>query len=72
MTETIAWQNRPLEQCTRWCSSTRYGSRSATTGVSNKAVYLALGVQADGQRDVLGLWVEQTEGASSGSRSSMT
>ena len=24
---------------------------------------LALGVQADGQRDVLGLWVEQTEGA---------
>jgi len=26
-------------------------------------VYLALGVQADGQRDVLGLWVEQTEGA---------
>ena len=32
-------------------------------GVSNKAVYLALGVQADGQRDVLGLWVEQTEGA---------
>lgn len=32
-------------------------------GVSNKAVYLALGVQADVQRDVLGLWVEQTEGA---------
>ena len=31
--------------------------------VSNKAVYLALGVQADGQRDVLGLWIEQTEGA---------
>ena len=26
-------------------------------------MYLALGVQADGQRDVLGLWVEQTEGA---------
>jgi transposase-like protein len=31
--------------------------------VSNKAVYLALGIQADGQRDVLGLWIEQTEGA---------
>ena len=30
---------------------------------SNKAVYLALGIQADGQRDVLGLWIEQTEGA---------
>jgi transposase-like protein len=31
--------------------------------VSNKAVYLALGIQADGQRDVLGLWIEQSEGA---------
>ncbi len=31
--------------------------------MSNKTVYLALGIQADGQRDVLGLWVEQTEGA---------
>lgn len=30
--------------------------------VSNKAVYLAVGVQTDGQRDVLGLWIEQTEG----------
>lgn len=32
-------------------------------GVTNKAAYLALGVQADGQRDVLGLWIEHTEGA---------
>jgi putative transposase len=31
--------------------------------VRNKAVYLALGVAADGVKDVLGLWVEQTEGA---------
>ncbi len=31
--------------------------------MTNKAVYLALGIQADGQRDVLGLWIEQTEGA---------
>ncbi len=31
--------------------------------VSNKAVYLALGIQADGQRDVLDLWIEQTGGA---------
>ena len=31
--------------------------------VRNKAVYLALGVDRDGQRDVLGLWIEQTEGA---------
>ena len=26
-------------------------------------MYLALGIQADDQRDVLGLWIEQTEGA---------
>jgi len=31
--------------------------------VKNQAVYLALGVAADGTRDVLGLWIEQTEGA---------
>src|SRR2546426_675154 len=31
--------------------------------VKNQAVYLALGVAADGTRDVLGLWIEQAEGA---------
>ncbi|WP_250645191.1 transposase [Achromobacter xylosoxidans] len=43
--------------------STRCGSRSATTTGSAKVVHLPLGAQADGQRDVLGLWVEETEGA---------
>ncbi len=31
--------------------------------VRNKAVYLALGIDATGRKDVLGLWIEQTEGA---------
>jgi len=31
--------------------------------VRNKAVYLALGVLPDGTRDVLGMRIEQTEGA---------
>lgn len=31
--------------------------------VKNKAVYLALGIHADGRKEVLGLWIEQTEGA---------
>jgi putative transposase len=31
--------------------------------VKNKAVYLALGIRADGRKEVLGLWIEQTEGA---------
>ncbi|AMG47567.2 IS256 family transposase [Achromobacter xylosoxidans] len=64
MAETIAWQNRPLEAMypVVFFDALRVKIRD-DGGVSNKAVYLALGVQADGQRDVLGLWVEQTEGA---------
>ena len=31
--------------------------------VRNKAVYLGLGVRPDGTKEILGLWVEQTEGA---------
>jgi len=31
--------------------------------VRNKAVYLALGVLSDGTRDILGIWIENTEGA---------
>jgi transposase-like protein len=31
--------------------------------VRNKAIYLALGVLPDGSRDILGLWIEGTEGA---------
>jgi transposase-like protein len=31
--------------------------------VRNKAVYLALGITGDGQREVLGLWIADTEGA---------
>ncbi len=64
MAETIAWQNRPLEAMypVVFFDALRVKIRD-DGGVSNKAVYLALGVQANGQRDVLGLWVEQTEGA---------
>ena len=39
--------------------------------VQNKAVYVALALKPDGEKDALGLWIEQTERASSsGSRSS--
>jgi putative transposase len=31
--------------------------------VRNQACYVALGVNLDGERDVLGLWFQQTEGA---------
>ena len=43
----------------------RCGSSFAWEGVvKKKAVYLALGVDRYGRKDVLGLWIEQTEGAS--------
>ena len=38
--------------------------------VQRRALYLALGVTLDGDRDVLGMWFQETEGASSGCRSS--
>ena len=31
--------------------------------VRNKAVHIALGVRADGMKEILGLWIEQNEGA---------
>ena len=31
--------------------------------MKNKAVYVALGVRADGRKEILGLWIEQSEGA---------
>jgi putative transposase len=31
--------------------------------VRNKAVYLALGMNTEGIKEVLGLWIDQTEGA---------
>ena len=34
--------------------------------VRNKAVHVALGVRVDGTKEVLGLWLEQNEGAKSG------
>lgn len=33
------------------------------TFVRNKTVYIALGVMPNGTKDILGLWIEQTEGA---------
>jgi putative transposase len=64
MAEALAWQSRPLEPMypVVFFDALRVKIRT-DGGVSNKAVYLALGIQTDGQRDVLGLWIEQTEGA---------
>jgi transposase-like protein len=64
MSEVATWQNRPLEPMypVIFFDALRVKIREDAV-VRNKAVYLALGVQADGRRDILGLWIENTEGA---------
>jgi transposase-like protein len=62
--EVTAWQQRPLERCYPVVifDALRVKIRDEGT-VRNKAVYLALGITQSGAKDVLGLWIEQTEGA---------
>jgi putative transposase len=62
--EVGRWQARPLDAlyAVVFFDALRVKMRDEGT-VRNKAVYLAIGVSADGRKDVLGLWVEQTEGA---------
>lgn len=62
--EVVEWQNRPLERMYPlvFFDALRVRIRDEGT-VRNKAVYLALGVAADGAREILGLWIEQNEGA---------
>jgi transposase-like protein len=64
MAEVSAWQSRPLEAMypVVFFDALRVKIREETV-VRNKAVYLALGILPDGTRDILGLWIENTEGA---------
>ena len=64
MSEVTAWQSRPLEQVypVVFFDALRVKIREDAV-VRSKAVYLALGVLAEGTRDILGIWIENTEGA---------
>ncbi len=64
MSEVTAWQARPLEPMypVVFFDALRVKIREDAV-VRNKAIYLALGVLPDGTRDILGLWIENTEGA---------
>ncbi len=64
MEEIGAWQSRPLEPMypVVFFDALRVKIREDAV-VRNKAVYLALGVLPDGTREILGLWIETTEGA---------
>jgi putative transposase len=63
--ETVAeWQNRPLEASYALVFFDALRVKIRDEGlVRNKAVYIALGILPDGSKDVLGLWIETSEGA---------
>jgi putative transposase len=62
--EVGRWQSRPLDPLYAlvFFDALRVKMRDEGT-VRNKAVYLAIGVSPEGRKDVLGIWIEQTEGA---------
>jgi putative transposase len=62
--EIKEWQNRPLEEVYAivYLDALRVKIRDQGS-VKNKAVYLALGISSDGNREILGIWIEENEGA---------
>ena len=62
--EVAAWQVRPLEPVYPLVFFDALRIKVRDEGVvRNKAVHIALGVRADGAKEILGLWLEQNEGA---------
>jgi transposase-like protein len=62
--EVQAWQARPVEAvyAVLWLDALMVKIRHEGA-VQNKAVYVAIGLRLDGRKEVLGLWIEGTEGA---------
>jgi len=62
--EVNAWQNRPLDAVYPIifldCIVVKVHHEKR---VINKAIYLALGLTEDGQKDLLGLWISENEGS---------
>jgi len=62
--EVKAWRSRPLDPTWPIVYLAALFVKVRVHGVvSNKAVYLALGVNLEGQKEVLGLWMAKNEGA---------
>lgn len=62
--EIATWQARPLEPVYPLVFFDALRVKVRDEGlVRNKAVHVALGVRADGTKEILGLWLEQNEGA---------
>jgi putative transposase len=62
--EIAAWQGSPLEPDYPLIFFDALRVKVRDEGVvRNKAVHIGLGVQAAGTKEILGLWLEQNEGA---------
>ena len=62
--EARAWQNRPLEPFYGVVFLDALYVKMRHEGrVENRAVYVALGINLEGRKDVLGLWTSASEGA---------
>ncbi|GAA3085484.1 hypothetical protein GCM10020000_84950 [Streptomyces olivoverticillatus] len=55
--ELVAWQNRPLDAVWPTIYIDALWVKIRSGSVVSKPVYLAVGVDMDGRKDVLGLWV---------------
>jgi putative transposase len=64
MEEVKAWQDRPLDNIYPIIFLDCIMAKSREEGrVSSRSVYLALGVTMEGQKELLGMWIAQSEGA---------
>lgn len=64
MGEVLEWQNRPLERMYPLVILDALQVKMKEEGVvKSQAVYLALGTRRDGTKEILGIWVAQSEGA---------
>jgi len=64
MEEVKQWQNRPLDELYPIVYLDALMVKMRQDGkVDNRAVYTAIGINVEGQKSVLGLWVSGTEGA---------
>lgn len=63
--EVIAWQNRPLEEqyLVVWMDGIVFKVREGSK-VINKTIYLAIGLNKEGLKEVLGMWLGKNESAS--------
>jgi putative transposase len=62
--EVKTWQNRPLDALYPIVYMDAIRVKARGNGhVVNKAVYLAIGINIDGAKEVLGMWVSENEGA---------